>query len=620
MYNNLFSSINYSSVQQGANMNLLNNWYDPDFTHNYRADLEANVIASNLDFAFLTDAYLNCTQKSDDELSCATLVSKATTIQLLWPSFTTSYFNSLGIKNGDTFKWGCWIKFPSATSENTRTVYLGAGTSYDNSVVISNSDWTWVEIATYGTVIDSNVWQKQYLGLRYMNVDELAYIRGFTMVNLEKQEWSGELESTKWNRANASKFYNLNPYSEQIENSLILESTDQDGDAFSTEVFNVSEFGIDGLRITADVTGRTRINLNYMLIDISDVGDPINLPLSSGYLKYGCWLKINSVAAVNSVYFGNVNYISNALGKYLYQRLEQSKWIWIESPAIYLESGEKDIYSLFQIDITPDNSEDYVMFEVCGLSIGFSQNPLIFKFSDYSLAKLSQFYNLDYTPLGDSITALNKYQKYVQVRFGSSNLFTRGIGGTTIHNNGDIAWVDSDGAYLNRPPSDPPAGTEGVDYFEISSSMCTQDRIDTIPLTTRLFTVMGGVNDFFQDVPLGTINDAASDEENNTFYSAAKSMFDKLLVRIPNSAIFVINTPYCFNELTVPNTNGNYLEEYRQALREVAATYGFPIIETNNVGVNDSNWEDYSVDIVHPNTDHAELIGEKTAQEIASYS
>lgn len=271
----------FSAGRKAGAISILNNWYDPNFVNNYPTATEDRITPDHFDFAFLS-ALINCTQTSDDDYSCAIFTSSGTILTNCIPAFARSYLNTLGYNNGDQFKWGCWVKIPSASAGTTRRIYIGNGTSFDKTITINNNEWNWVEPLGEATV-DSNTWQKLYLGFRDLGANQIALIRGLTFVNIANQEWTGELASIAFNKAKAASFNNLNPFAENIfSDNPLFDSAEQNGMAFTAEKIDVAEFGIEGVRFTAGIAGNQfRVNLNWSIIQIDDV-DRLNLPLTSG--------------------------------------------------------------------------------------------------------------------------------------------------------------------------------------------------------------------------------------------------------------------------------------------------------------------------------------------------
>jgi hypothetical protein len=191
---------------------------------------------------------------------------------------------------------------------------------------------------------------------------------------------------------------------------------------------------------------------------------------------------------------------------------------------------------------------------------------------------------------GDSITASNGWQPDVVNKLGLAHT-KRGIGGTTFAETASIAWVDANGLYLDRPPASQPPGS-----IKIESSMCNDARIATIPVDTEIITIMGGTNDYAMNIPLGT----AGTLSNTTYKGAMSIIIEKILTKMPTARIVFMTPP--FENLT-PNSLGLTMEDYANAVIEVAHYYAMPVIDVyGECGWNAINSETYLSDGVHPNT------------------
>lgn len=112
--------------------------------------------------------------------------------------------------------------------------------------------------------------------------------------------------------------------------------------------------------------------------------------------------------------------------------------------------------------------------------------------------------------LGDSITEMATWQGFVTA--AHSFVWTNyGIGGTKISGSSADA-----------------------------NAMCQDTRINAIPTTVDLVSLMGGTNDWAQNVPLGEINST----DPLTFYGALNTFAQKAYTRWPTKRIAVATTPY----------------------------------------------------------------------------
>ncbi|PEL06505.1 SGNH/GDSL hydrolase family protein [Bacillus sp. AFS017336] len=214
---------------------------------------------------------------------------------------------------------------------------------------------------------------------------------------------------------------------------------------------------------------------------------------------------------------------------------------------------------------------------------------------------ITKYKSIEWVSYGDSITSSNGWQPAVAEKLGLTHL-NRGIGGTTIAENGSIAWIDKNGNYKGHPPDIQPKGTT-----EILSSMCNSQRINaTIPLTTQLLTIMGGTNDFGRNIPLG--NGLPTNKHLNldesTFTGALCSMVEKIQLRLPDCRIILMTPVPRYHEGKYEDKNkaGFLTSDYARAVKDVASFYSLPCIDLySNVGWNRMNGEYYLIDSMHPN-------------------
>lgn len=190
--------------------------------------------------------------------------------------------------------------------------------------------------------------------------------------------------------------------------------------------------------------------------------------------------------------------------------------------------------------------------------------------------------------LGDSITAGGLWQPGAVTSLGLrwSNF---GIGGTKV------------------------SGSVGD-----ANAMCQDTRINAIPTTQDLVTVMGGTNDWAQNVPLGAVDSA----DPLTFYGALNTMVTKLMARFPAKRVVLFTTPYGEIYDYVPrgwsnaytNTQGLTPRDYAEAVRTACKRWGLPCVDVQaNAGWNTLNIRTYLNDdgaLLHPNAVGAARVSE----------
>lgn len=242
----------------------------------------------------------------------------------------------------------------------------------------------------------------------------------------------------------------------------------------------------------------------------------------------------------------------------------------------------------------------------------------------------SQWSGKKWLTYGDSITAigningLDSWQDYVTRELGFSTHYGRGIGGQMFKYNTEKFVANSDGSFNSKNVTTIPDGcTEHVGAF------CSWDRITAmIPENLRndldLVFIMGGTNDFGNNVPLGDIkfyNGSQLDEKfyNSDYYiggefdaltfkSAIASTIVKFQIWCPN-AVICLGTPLsgrgniAGENMTSQVKNSLELTtlDYAKALKEVAEEFSIPVIDVfSKTGINQFNRNQYIKDTVHP--------------------
>lgn len=192
--------------------------------------------------------------------------------------------------------------------------------------------------------------------------------------------------------------------------------------------------------------------------------------------------------------------------------------------------------------------------------------------------------------LGDSITFLERWQPFVKDALGLS--FTNyGVSGTKV------------------------ADSTGTD----TTAMCRDERINLIDATSDIVSVMGGVNDWANNVPLGAITDTVT----TSYYGALNVLAQKLIARFPTKRIVLMTPTQCRYPNRFTNTYGLINNQnlttgdYATAVLNIGKKYGFPVVDMNaNCGWNDYNISNFVDDesgvFLHPN-----ITGSKRMAEVA---
>ena len=170
--------------------------------------------------------------------------------------------------------------------------------------------------------------------------------------------------------------------------------------------------------------------------------------------------------------------------------------------------------------------------------------------------------------IGSSITADNKYQQIVQKELGFK--------------------------------------TVQIDAEPDQSIRTMADRVTSENLRDMdLITIFGGTDDFAHSNILGTIND---DKNTLSYYGELKMVTERIIAAKGKDTVVVFITPMKrgeFNEepsYTEPNANGSKLEEYVNAMKEVAGLYHIPVIDLyEKSAFHEETFAQLTVDNLHPN-------------------
>lgn len=169
---------------------------------------------------------------------------------------------------------------------------------------------------------------------------------------------------------------------------------------------------------------------------------------------------------------------------------------------------------------------------------------------------------------GDSITAQQTWQDYVQRELGFSKYYNHGVGGRRL------------------------------------MAMATDECLAEITEDFDVMLVMGGTNDWAQDRTVGTETDINTDEQTftGTFYGGLNTLIKKLLVKYPTKRIvFMTQTPVknsngeaFFNKKGsadgLKNSNGNTTRDFARATLNACGNNHVPCVDLNSlVGWNENN-------------------------------
>ena len=137
--------------------------------------------------------------------------------------------------------------------------------------------------------------------------------------------------------------------------------------------------------------------------------------------------------------------------------------------------------------------------------------------------------------------------------------------------------------------------------------------VDKMAVNGDIVSVMGGINDCFRDVPIGTFADTGTE----TFYGRIKLLAVKLKSKYSNSFVFFM-TPYqsILPSCTTGNKNGNVLIDYVNVIIEVCSFYDIPVLDMYHYGQFELEMNNADSDGTHPSV---EFFEEYTIPQIAQF-
>lgn len=229
---------------------------------------------------------------------------------------------------------------------------------------------------------------------------------------------------------------------------------------------------------------------------------------------------------------------------------------------------------------------------------------------------------------GDSITENGDYPARVASRLGCT-VTNLGIGGTQMAEHNALAWRPFSMCKLagTIASGDYETLQDDADFLlsdkgkDVSAQVTAMSQIDWNAVD---YIVMGyGTNDYGNGMPIG----AASDTTGATFCGAVNVTVDTILTAYPHIRLFFVSPMYRdriasgdgLNSDDNPNSNGDYLVEFVDALKERCAAHHVPCLDmyrTSMVGKHTAST--YLVDGLHPRSGIGyQLVADKVSAALA---
>lgn len=222
-----------------------------------------------------------------------------------------------------------------------------------------------------------------------------------------------------------------------------------------------------------------------------------------------------------------------------------------------------------------------------------------------------------YEVLNDNVEYLainkNKIQKIIGnptrcVQIGDSITWydgnTQTIDGEQVTVKGYASYLRDIGMIVDNQ------GVSGACITNLSTYTDISEKVDNIDFTQfDICTIAGGVNDYeFWNSPMGDF--ANSNFDKGLFIQAYQYIIEKIISENKNIKI-ILMTPLQETQKTDANTQGLYLKDYVNKIKEIGDYYGIPVLDLyGESGLNKINMSTLTIDGLHPNNDGYKLICE----------
>ena len=369
----------------------------------------------------------------------------------------------------------------------------------------------------------------------------------------------------------------LSAYAEEVKKSLPADYTamteqvsslkedlsDIDYIVFKDKI-NKLAFNSEGSSSNITLNGNTITSINATKEQYKAF---INTSLFENGKKYIVVMKFKNDNSTNiTVYANAFSYaFQGAIGK------TQSLGIGKSETSVMPYTAKSDIRG-FSIYSTTENASytvDIYIYDVTDKDISnidFSVGGTKIKILKSDLEK--PYFGKILCTYGDSITAQQTWQDYVQRELGFSKYYNHGVGGRRL------------------------------------MAMATDECLAEITEDFDVILVMGGTNDWAQDRTIGAENDINTDDQTftGTFYGGLNALMKKLTTKYPTKRIvFMTQTPVKNSNGEnfflkkgsadgLKNSNGNTTRDFAKATLNACGNNHVPRIDLNSlVGWNENN-------------------------------
>lgn len=260
---------------------------------------------------------------------------------------------------------------------------------------------------------------------------------------------------------------------------------------------------------------------------------------------------------------------------------------------------------------------DKTFFYPVNNTVRLSTNSLGITFNGVSLTceALSIYKNKKLSILGDSISTYSGY-----IPSGNVTYYPAG----TIQSVNDTWWkklIDALGMVLDVNNSW--SGSRVTTTDGDTSAGCGA-RCEALGTSPDVIIVYMGINDFNNEVALGTYDGTtAIPETTTTFREAYGIMLNKILTKYQTAEVWVCTLPQCERngETGFPEINGNdvALAEFNKAIVELANAFGVKVLDHNKCGLTYQNMPTYNPDNLHPNQQGHSLMANNAIRQMDNF-
>lgn len=304
-------------------------------------------------------------------------------------------------------------------------------------------------------------------------------------------------------------------------------------------------------------------------------------------LKYKFVMKLSEYSIVRGSFYNDGVYtLTNIVGVTDDDKNGKNMFIGFSMDENYTKYNSLvSVEDISYIIMTTDEKQKYMENIINAYSEGYDFPMLsltcVEQYKNSSDEKTSWYEGKKYCAYGDSITQQNYYPYVLKKKLGMSG-YNNGVGGRAIY------------------------------------QMARDENINTIQEDSDVIIVMGGTNDWAQNIRLGEIDDATEE----TFYGALNLIAEKLSKKFPTKIIVFATTPYGLlpkqtgwtDQNGYRNNLGLTTGDYGKCIMNVARKYGFPCADVyGKCGWNKYNiteWINYDGGYLHTKQNGGYRIGE----------